>query len=83
MKHVNVSLEDYAKFLKADIGTKKDFVDDHISWVALFDFLTYEVYGGNSEKVYKKLCEYFSGDYNRYCENIISTWYEGENDDRA
>ena len=30
MKHVNVSLEDYAKFLKTDITTKKDFVDDHL-----------------------------------------------------
>lgn len=83
MKHVNVSLEDYAKFLKADITTKKDFVDDHLSWDALFDFLTYEVYEGDSEKAYEKLCEHFHDDYDAYCENIIETWYTGENNDRA
>ena len=83
MKHVNISLEDYAEFLKTDITTKKDFVDDHLSWDALFDFLTYEIYEGDSEKVYEKLCEHFKDDYDKYCENIIETWYTGENNDRA
>ena len=28
--------------------------------------------------MYEKLAEYFSDDYNRYCENIIENWISGE-----
>ena len=64
-----------------DVYTKKMFVEDKMDFTNLFDFLTYEVYGGDSGKVCEKLAEYFSDDYLRYCERITVSWFEDDDED--
>lgn len=62
--------------LKEDIETKKNFVCDHITEADLFDYLQYEVFKGDFDKLNEALVEYYKDDYNNYCDDIISSWFE-------
>ena len=64
--------------LKEAIETKKDFVCDMITEVNLFDFLIYEIYKGDSNKMYEALANYYNQAYAGYCDDIISTWFGDE-----
>ena len=64
--------------MRTDITTKRNFVEDQITYADLFDFVTYEFFGGNSDKTCEKLAEYFNQGYNNYCDDIISTWFAGD-----
>lgn len=61
-----------------DIETKKNFVDDIIDETHLWGFLEYEVFKGDSDKMYETLADYFNQDYRNYCEDIISSWFNEE-----
>ena len=61
-----------------DIETKKNFVEDIIDETHLWGFLEYEVFKGDSDKMYETLAGYFNQDYSEYCENIISSWFGDE-----
>ena len=44
----------------------------------LLMYINYEVFHGDTDLMYEKLAEYFSDDYDRYCEKIIENWISGE-----
>lgn len=44
----------------------------------LLMYITYEMCHGDTDLVYEKLAEYFSDDYDRYCEKIIENWVHGD-----
>lgn len=71
-------LEMRKKALINSIDTKKNFVDDIIDETHLWGFLEYEVFKGNSDKMYETLADYFNEDYSNYCENIVSSWFNVE-----
>lgn len=56
----------------ADVVRRRWFVSDPLDVEFLFDFVTYEFFGKNSDKVYEKLAEYFNQEYNDYCDYISS-----------
>ena len=60
-----------------DIDTKKNFVCEMITETHLWGFLEYEVFKGDSDKMYETLANYFNQDYSDYCEDIISSWFNG------
>ena len=64
--------------LRTGTETKKNYVEDMLEYDDLLMYLNYEVFHGNTNMMYEKLAEYFSDDYNRYCENIIENWISGE-----
>lgn len=64
--------------LRTGIGTKKNYVEDMLEYDDLLMYINYEVFHGDTNLMYEKLAEYFSDDYNRYCENIIENWISGE-----
>ena len=64
--------------MRTDITTKRNFVEDQIDFANLFDFVTYEFFGGDSDKTCEKLAEYFEQDYNNYCDCIASNWFAGD-----
>ena len=64
--------------MRTDITTKRNFVEDQIDFANLFDFVTYEFFGGDSDKTCEKLAEYFNQDYNNYCDCIASNWFAGD-----
>ena len=60
------------------IETKEDFVCDKITENDLYDFILYKVYNCNVEKMNEDIADYFSDEYDRYCDDIIASW---QNDD--
>ena len=56
----------------ADVVRRRWFVSDPLDVDFLFDFVTYEFFDNNSDKVYEKLAEYFNQEYNDYCDYIAS-----------
>jgi hypothetical protein len=56
----------------ADVVRRRWFVSDRLDVEFLFDFVTYEFFGKNSDKVYEKFAEYFNQEYNDYCDYIAS-----------
>jgi hypothetical protein len=56
----------------ADVVRRRWFVSDRLAVEFLFDFVTYEFFGKNSDKVYEKFAEYFNQEYNDYCDYIAS-----------
>ena len=64
--------------LRTGTETKKNYVEDMLEYDDLLMYLNYEVFHGNTDMMHEKLAEYFSDDYNRYCENIIENWISGE-----
>lgn len=68
--------EQRANALREDVETKADFVCNILTDTNLFDFIQYEIYGGDSDKMYEALADYFNDDYAKYCEDIISTWFK-------
>lgn len=73
--------KDRKESLMTDTLIKKQFVEDKLNFTNLYDFLTYEIYGGSTDKLCEKLAEYFDEDFERYCEAITPTWFEDEDDD--
>lgn len=63
--------------LKEDIETKKDFVCNMLTETNLWDFILYEMYKGDSDKMYEALADYYNQAYNAYCDDIISSWFVG------
>ena len=68
--------------LKEDVETKKTFVCDMLTDTNLFDFLQYEIYKGDSDKMYEALADYYEQAYNAYCDDIISTWFEDRDEEK-
>ena len=62
----------------ADVVRRRWFVSDRLDVEFLFDFVTYEFFDGDSDKVCEKLAEYFNQDYNNYCDCIASNWFAGD-----
>ena len=60
------------------IETKENFVCDKITENDLYDFIFYKVYNGNEDKMNEDMADYFSDEYDRYCDDIIASW---NNDD--
>ena len=67
-----------ADALRESPETKENFVCDQITENDLYDFIFYKVYNGNANKMYEDLTDYYSDEYDRYCDDIISTWIEGD-----
>ena len=70
--------EEMVTALREDIETKKNFVCDMLNETNLFDFLMYEIYKGDSDKMYEALANYYNQAYTGYCDDIISTWFGDE-----
>ena len=64
--------------LRSGIDTKRNYCDDMLEYDDLLMYLNYEVFHGDTDLMYEKLAEYFSDDYDRYCEKIIENWISGE-----
>ena len=60
------------------IETKENFVCDKITENDLYDFIFYKVYNGDEDKMNEDIANYFSDEYDRYCDDIIASW---NNDD--
>lgn len=64
--------------LKSDIDTKKYFVWNMLNENNMYDFLLYEIYKGDSKKMYEALADYYHEAYEDYCDSIIDQWFEEE-----
>jgi hypothetical protein len=64
--------------LRTGIDTKQNYVEDMLEYDDLLMYINYEVFHGDTDLMYEKLAEYFSDDYDRYCEKIIENWISGE-----
>lgn len=60
------------------IETKELFVCEKITENDLYDFIFYKIYNGNEDKMNEDIADYFSDEYDRYCDDIIASW---QNDD--
>lgn len=60
------------------IETKENFVCAEITENDLYDFIFYKVYNGDEDKMNEDIADYFSDEYDRYCDDIIASW---QNDD--
>ena len=60
------------------IETKENFVCDKITENDLYDFIFYKVYNGDEDKMNEDIANYFSDEYDRYCDDIIASWYDEE-----
>ena len=70
--------EQQCEALRSGIDTKRNYCDDMLEYNDLLMYLNYEVFHGDTDLMYEKLAEYFSDDYDRYCEKIIENWISGE-----
>ena len=64
--------------LRSAIETKEDFVCDILTETDLWDFLQYEVFKGDSAKMYEALADYYNQAYDDYCDAIVSSWFNRE-----
>ena len=64
--------------LRTGIDTKRNYCEDMLEYNDLLMYLNYEVFHGDTDLMYEKLAEYFSDDYDQYCEKIIDNWISGE-----
>ena len=69
--------EERVTAIREDIETKKNFVCDMINETNLFDFLMYEIYKGDQDKMYEALANYYNQAYAGYCDDIISSRFVG------
>lgn len=60
------------------IETKENFVCAEITENDLYDFIFYKIYNGDEDKMNEDIADYFSDEYDRYCDDIIASW---QNDD--
>lgn len=60
------------------IETKENFVCNEITENDLYDFIFYKIYNGDEDKMNEDIADYFSDEYDRYCDDIIASW---QNDD--
>ena len=70
--------EQQCEALRSGIDTKRNYCDDMLEYNDLLMYINYEVFHGDTDLMYEKLAEYFSDDYDRYCEKIIENWISGE-----
>ena len=70
--------EQQCEALRSGIDTKRNYCEDMLEYNDLLMYLNYEVFHGDTDLMYEKLAEYFSDDYDRYCEKIIENWISGE-----
>lgn len=64
--------------LRNAVETKEDFVCDMLTETNLWDFLQYEVFKGDSAKMYEALADYYNQAYDDYCDAIVSSWFNRE-----
>ena len=60
------------------IDTKENFVCDKITENDLYDFIFYKVYNGDENKMTEDIANYFSDEYERYCDDIIACWNDDD-----
>lgn len=60
------------------IETKENFVCDKITENDLYDFIFYKVYNGDEDKMNEDIADYFSDEYDRYCDDIIAGWTDDD-----
>ena len=70
--------EQQCEALRSGIDTKRNYCEDMLEYNDLLMYINYEVFHGDTDLMYEKLAEYFSDDYDRYCEKIIENWISGE-----
>ena len=76
----NLEFNRKADALRESPETKENFVCDKVTENNLYDFIFYKVFKGDSEKMNEALVDYYSDEYDSYCDDIISTWFDGEDD---
>ena len=69
-KMTNLEFNKRADALRESSETKEDFVCDKINENNLYDFILYEMFNGDSEKMNKAIVDYYYDDYDRYCKDI-------------
>ena len=74
----NLEFNRKADALRESSETKENFVCDKVTENNLYDFIFYKVFKGDSEKMNEALVDYYSDEYDSYCDDIISTWYDKE-----
>ena len=67
---------DKEQAFRDSLETKENFVCDKITENNLYDFIFYKIYNGNANEMYEGLTDYFSDEYDRYCDDVIATWYD-------
>lgn len=60
------------------IETKENFVCAEITENDLYDFIFYKVYNGDENKMNEDIANYFSDEYDRYCDDIIAGWTDDD-----
>ena len=74
----NLEFNKRADALRESSETKENFVCDKVTENNLYDFIFYKVFKGDSEKMNEALVDYYSDEYDSYCDDIIATWYDEE-----
>ena len=69
---------DKEQAFRDSLETKENFVCAKVTENNLYDFIFYEMFKGDSEKMNEALVDYYSDEYDSYCDDIISTWYDEE-----
>ena len=69
---------DKEQAFRDSLETKENFVCAKVTENNLYDFIFYKVFKGDSEKMNEALVDYYSDEYDSYCDDIISTWIEGD-----
>lgn len=69
---------DKEQAFRDSLETKENFVCAKVTENNLYDFIFYKVYKGNADKMYEALADYYSDDYDNYCDDVIATWYDEE-----
>lgn len=69
---------DKEQAFRDSIETKELFVCEKVTENDLYDFIFYKVYNGDEDKMNEDIANYFSDEYDEYCDDIIATWNDGE-----
>ena len=67
---------DKEQAFRDSLETKENFVCDKVTENNLYDFIFYKVYNGDADKMNEDIADYFSDEYDRYCDDIITSWYD-------
>ena len=69
---------DKEQAFRDSLETKENFVCAKVTENNLYDFIFYKVYNGDEDKMNEDIANYFSDEYDRYCDDIIASWYDEE-----
>ena len=69
---------DKEQAFRDSLETKENFVCAKVTENNLYDFIFYKVYNGDEDKMNEDIADYFSDEYDRYCDDIIAGWTDDD-----